>query len=764
MFRTGDLARLLPNGHFEILGRQDSQVKLKGYRIELDEVANAMKCHPRVVAAAAIVKSKSHLVGYYTPASINISELQEVVASHLPVYMVPVAWVGLDEMPQNTNGKIDKKALEAFDVMVETEELETDTEKRMAAVWATVLNIDVAEIGRQTSFFSVGGDSLSVIKVVAACKEVGIDVSTTKFLKELILWKVAASVSDSEYSMTWSHATLPQDVAESITRQYADIVNARDCLVYPVTPLQAGMVYATLSNPTSYVMQIPMRIRQSSDVDNLCAAFQHLVKKHDILRTTFATSTSGIYQIIHPESATFKTEGVTCLDISEFLQLDYNRGFHIGDAYFVRLTKVATAVDQYAVLTMHHALYDGWTISMLMSDLNDAMHGKPVVNRPSFCDVVDYIEAQDKHETETFWRAYLSGIEPSVVGMHQTNHAPQVHDENPISIASHLTIREIAHAAQQVNLTTAEFAKLAWAITLRKYTRQNDVVFGQVMANRNIPVRDADRILGPLLSTIPCRVKFDDALPLHSFIDAVVSERSDLIAHAHASLLDMKLWSDAEGELFDTLFAYQNLPNSDDDTSYFELVEPNSETRFDTGHAFALVVIPASESLILQATYDPKRLHGDQAKWMLSEYDYSICQMIEVLGSTIPMSNLWALSQSQLDVVQAASFGPEVPLKYELLHLAFEDWAVSHPAIRAVEYENEWLSYGELNAKASALACELVDMGVHVGSRVAVIMERCLEFPIGLLATLKAGAAMVPLDASFPVNRLAYILSDADVS
>ncbi|KAF0708553.1 hypothetical protein As57867_006291, partial [Aphanomyces stellatus] len=245
MFRTGDLARLLPNGHFEILGRQDSQVKLKGYRIELDEVANAMKCHPRVVAAAAIVKSKSHLVGYYTPASINISELQEVVASHLPVYMVPVAWVGLDEMPQNTNGKIDKKALEAFDVMVETEELETDTEKRMAAVWATVLNIDVAEIGRQTSFFSVGGDSLSVIKVVAACKEVGIDVSTTKFLKELILWKVAASVSDSEYSMTWSHATLPQDVAESITRQYADIVNARDCLVYPVTPLQAGMVYAT---------------------------------------------------------------------------------------------------------------------------------------------------------------------------------------------------------------------------------------------------------------------------------------------------------------------------------------------------------------------------------------------------------------------------------------------------------------------------------------------------------------------------------------
>ncbi|KAF0704148.1 hypothetical protein As57867_007394, partial [Aphanomyces stellatus] len=117
MYRTGDLGRLLPNGDFEILGRQDSQVKLKGYRIELEEVAEAMMQHPLVISAAAIVKDNSHLVGYFSPATVSADELQEIVAGLLPVYMVPAVWVGLDTMPQNSNGKIDKNALEKLDIV-----------------------------------------------------------------------------------------------------------------------------------------------------------------------------------------------------------------------------------------------------------------------------------------------------------------------------------------------------------------------------------------------------------------------------------------------------------------------------------------------------------------------------------------------------------------------------------------------------------------------------------------------------------------------
>ncbi|KAF0704845.1 hypothetical protein As57867_007214, partial [Aphanomyces stellatus] len=541
----------------------------------------------------------------------------------------------------------------------------------MASVWARVLDVDVAEIGRQTSFYAVGGDSLSVIKVVAACKEVGITISVTQLLKHLVLWKVAASIADGELDVTWPRATLSQGIVDSIVSQNNGILEVDNCLVYPVTPLQAGMVSATLSNPSSYLMQIPMRTKQESNMANLCDAFRQIVRTNDILRTTFVTSTSGIYQVIHPATDEFKVARASTIDVDEFLRLDYARGFTIGDAYFVRLTIVG---DQSCVLTIHHALYDGWTVSMIMSDLHDAMHGNTMVHRPSFCDAVDYICAQDKNATQVFWRAYLSGYEPSVVGTHQGKPFPNEHDNTPLSMISQLPLAEITAAARRVKLTVAELTKLAWANTLRKYTRQNDVVFGCVMANRNIPIRDADKILGPLLSTIPCRVTFDDSLSTEQWIDVVIAERSTVVAHAHASLLDIKRWSDIEGELFDTLFVFQNMPR-EDVTSNIEVLVSSNDTRFDTGHTFDLMVTPKTDALLLQAAHDPNRLDYEQARWMLHEFDHSITQLVQVFGTDITLSTLWSLSPKQLDVIQSASFGPQVPLQYELLHHAFEERA-----------------------------------------------------------------------------------------
>ncbi|KAF0708424.1 hypothetical protein As57867_006338, partial [Aphanomyces stellatus] len=160
MYRSGDFGRLLPSGDFEIRGRRDNQVKLRGYRIELDEVAGAIMQHPEVNTAAVIVKDKTHLVAYFTPVNVSTEDLQEFVASRLPVYMVPTVWVGLNVMPQNSNGKIDKKALEALDLEFDIEKLSTDAEKQMAAIWAQVMNVDECEIGRRTSFFALGGDSM----------------------------------------------------------------------------------------------------------------------------------------------------------------------------------------------------------------------------------------------------------------------------------------------------------------------------------------------------------------------------------------------------------------------------------------------------------------------------------------------------------------------------------------------------------------------------------------------------------------------------
>ncbi|CAK4508082.1 unnamed protein product [Aphanomyces euteiches] len=170
LYRTGDLGRLLPSGDFEVLGRIDNQVKLKGYRIELEEVSEVIMQHPPVTAAAVIVKDKSHLVAYFTPADCNVDEMRTLVELELPIYMVPSVWVGLDVMPQNVNGKIDRNALERRDIEVVVDALETEAEKKVAQIWADVLGVDVSLIGRKSSFFSLGGDSISIIKGVAACQ------------------------------------------------------------------------------------------------------------------------------------------------------------------------------------------------------------------------------------------------------------------------------------------------------------------------------------------------------------------------------------------------------------------------------------------------------------------------------------------------------------------------------------------------------------------------------------------------------------------
>nr|KAJ3409473.1 hypothetical protein HK105_003079 [Polyrhizophydium stewartii] len=200
MFRTGDLGRLLPDGNFEILGRMDDQVKLKGYRIELDEVAAAMMRHPRVSAAAAVVKDKTHLVGFVVPADVDHDELRDVVAAALPAYMVPAVFVGLAVMPTNTNGKTDKKALAAMHVEIAVDALQTDTERALAAVWSQVLGVQVADIGRATSFFALGGDSISAIKMVSALSMAGLQVGLVQLLNGATISRIAAQIDSASQS------------------------------------------------------------------------------------------------------------------------------------------------------------------------------------------------------------------------------------------------------------------------------------------------------------------------------------------------------------------------------------------------------------------------------------------------------------------------------------------------------------------------------------------------------------------------------------
>ncbi|KAG9408990.1 hypothetical protein AC1031_020894 [Aphanomyces cochlioides] len=760
MFRTGDFGRLLENGHFEVHGRKDSQVKLKGYRIELEEIGEAMMRHPQVTAAAAIVKQNTHLVGYFTPSDVNVEELRALVESFVPIYMVPSAWVGLESMPQNVNGKIDRKALEDLDISVELESFVSKNELRLANIWAEVLGISVTGIGRQTSFFALGGDSLSMIKVVKKCRERGMDVSPLRLAREPTLWRAALAL-DEDTPSEWPAVSLPIAILEEVDDILSGLQVEKDYTVYPVSSLQAGMLIESMQSSSAYLIQEKLALDTSIDVDWLCQCIQDIAQQREIFRSTFVATKFGIFQVYLNGRCTFKVAQENVESIEEFLGADASRGFSVGEV-FARCSIVMESSKKYLVITIHHSLYDGFTSSLLIGDLMDAHSRKILPSRPSFRTVIDYIEAQDLATSAAFWQSYLSDAEPTIIGMKFDSH--QELGDTTIKKTFHPPMHVLADTAKLVGVTVAEFSKLAWAATLRKFTRSNDILFGQVVSNRNIPVRDTESILGALVTTIPFRVQFNDDEPLESFMISLQESQSSMLPFSYASLIDMKQWANSDVELYDTLFAYQNMPPVEVASGFeFESIQNNQAQN----HQYTLEVIlePTGNALNCLAHFNPSRINLDYADIILDEFIHTMDILLESftdLPST--SSRLLELSHSHNNRLQEASFGPITPLPYELLQHAFEERAAKKPHLLAVEYEGKSITYGELNDQATTLAHELVSLGVGVGSRVAVVMERCLEFPIGLLAVLKAGGSMMPLDATFPANRLTFMLGDANAS
>ncbi|KAF0706064.1 hypothetical protein As57867_006814, partial [Aphanomyces stellatus] len=344
-----DLGRLLPNGRFEIVGRQDSQVKLKGYRIELDEVAHAMLQHPGVVAAAAIVQDKTHLVGFFSPATVTVEALQATVALHLPVYMVPAAWVGLDALPENANGKIDKHALGRLDQdTVDVQPLATAIETRLAAAWAHVLGIELDTIGRRASFLALGGDSITAIRLVAKAKQAGLAITSANVMKHPMLQQMA-------------HTATPIVVA----RDAAPVAGS-----VPLTPIQHWILNLPWQNVHFWNLSLVKQARGLT-FDQVHNAVARLQGHHDMLRARFSVDAGTWSQVVLEASDAANVAFVDLPDNLADVMAQTERSLHLfhGPVYAVTVYSVPDSTTQVLQLSLHHAIVDLVSWRILLEDL-----------------------------------------------------------------------------------------------------------------------------------------------------------------------------------------------------------------------------------------------------------------------------------------------------------------------------------------------------------------------------------------------------------
>ncbi|KAH9120787.1 hypothetical protein AeMF1_007197, partial [Aphanomyces euteiches] len=322
-------------------------------------------------------------------------------------------------------------------------------------------------------------------------------------------------------------------------------------------------------------------------------------------------------------------EHVTVHHLEHFFKSDYARGFVLGDRSFARLTIVSDGSEEYAVLTIHHALYDGWSLPLLVNDLLDAFYGRPTSSRPSFSGIVDYVQAQDANKSQAYWESVLYGIVPTKIGSIAKTSVDG--DQGVQSLVFDFPINNVSLAAIRAEVTLATLTKFAWAMTLAEHLRQRDVVFVEIVSNRNAPVKGIERMLGAALSAVPCRIVIDDAAPLSSLLRKSAAPES----------------------------------------AAAERIPPIDEPRSLGFIAVKVELSVVADMLSIDMSFDSMLVSRTQVCALMEMFKHALGQVSDVVLSHGCASDLWNLSTDQAQrIPDACCSGPEIFLTHDQLHHA----------------------------------------------------------------------------------------------
>ncbi|KAJ3307569.1 hypothetical protein HDV04_003117, partial [Boothiomyces sp. JEL0838] len=298
---------------------------------------------------------------------------------------------------------IDKKHLLSLEVSQEFEAPQTEMEVQLAKIWSKVLNVELAEIGRQSSFFELGGDSISAIQLLTAAKDIGLTLSVANIFKRPtlnLMAKTENTLAGRPIANVSASAEIYEEVEFKYLIQHEEIED-----IYPVTPLQAGLLSNSLQNPSSYVYQLKWILDFEIEHSRLESAFDSLTNAFDIFRTRFLVTSGGMFQVLQKN---VKTEIYPINDMEEYCSWDLRRGFTVDDSTWFRVGLGSPETGKsYLVWTMHHVLYDGWCLNHILNSLFSAYNGNSIAPSVPFKRAIEYIESCDKEETRAFWSNYL---------------------------------------------------------------------------------------------------------------------------------------------------------------------------------------------------------------------------------------------------------------------------------------------------------------------------------------------------------------------
>ncbi|TDX62534.1 amino acid adenylation domain-containing protein [Methylosinus sp. sav-2] len=781
MYRTGDIARWLPSGVLDFLGRNDDQLKIRGQRIELGEIESALLEQPGVGRAAAVARlfgsaagegDARQIVAYVTPdapeGALDPEALRAALARRLPAYMTPVAIVVLEAFPLGASGKLDRKALPDPSVDAPTARPPAPgLETLLAEIFVEVLRLET--VGAQDDFFFLGGDSISAIGLCAALRKRGYMLRPRDVFERRSVAGMAAVLRRVDQDAR----TLLDDGVSAATVEALRARHGAIAAVLPALPLQEGLLFhARLGDSASrYNAVSRFDLDGPLDVGRLRDALEALLRRHPQLAAIFDVEQQGrAFQILplvegpqalrrwpwseHRLEGFSAQERTASLDRIEREELARDVLAESGGRRMLaRAVLVRLSEESHALLVVcHHLIGDGWSSGVMLRDLLDAYAGAalaPIL--PDYSSVVRRLAARDPEPARAAWREALAGAAPTL--LFDPAAAFGETRELPLALRPGLA-KQLEAFGRRRGSTLATLLQGVFAAFLGAMTGRYDIVFGAPVSGRSEAEAGLDAHIGLFTNTLPVRVRLRPDQPLALQLTELQSRQIALMEHDGLGLGEIQRLAGAS-TLFDTLLVVENYP--DDARFYAEefagLRLVGARNRSYSHYPLTLMALPGRE-LELRLEYregvaEPERL-GRRIVRLLE-------QLVD--APETPLASLDLLTPDERATIVAVNDTRVETLAATLCGLLEEQaWRTPHaPALIDADHE---LSYAQLRGQIAQLARGLAAAGVGRGDLVAVALPRSARLSIALMAAQQAGAAYLPLDTSYPDERLRYMVED----
>ncbi|GKZ33154.1 nonribosomal peptide synthase [Aspergillus brasiliensis] len=843
VYRTGDLARYNSDGSIAFVGRRDNQIKLRGQRFEVEDVEQVLGRHGCTCAVAVTNfkfprQEREDLVAFVTLSAVpschpspesaddelpavplnedrrnQLQTLHDFTRDQLPPYMVPTAWVVVTHLPKLRSTKIDRVKLRqwlhevdlssAGDIMRQfgagrrTHGLTppaSPPERALQLAWSSVLGVEEDHIGRESSFLSLGGDSITAMQAASRCHKQGFSIASTALLRAGTLAEAASEIKEpseaSAPSSTPTSRDLPLQKSNHDHRLQDHLHPTNLCVprenveaIYPCTPLQEGLLLARMKRNgderaynSRFAFRLATRCETKVDITRISNAWKALCAAHPILRTIFIPGLSqngASQQIVLKDSApsiSIYRVQANCSDTTELFKHQQRLPFaHTQPPHRLSLYEgVGKAV--YAILEISHAIYDARTLRIILANIAAGYSSCRAIKKGrSFSDYVAWMQEREEVGRQ-YWKTYLAGAQPCILprdsAMEETSSSVRGL-EVPCQNAPGL----LAFCRSQ-GVTIAHFIQAAWGVVLRLYTGLSSVYFGCGRSDQD-SLDGGEDILGPLITMMVCKFSFEDRSV--SGLRLLQIAREDAARGMEQPGCSLARLHDDLGlsnsPLFDTIMTVGHAWPADLAPGEGDLMIEHTDSEGATEYSIFITVNYSQDSVNVHLSYQRARLTDSLVECIARTFARVIANIIAspeepVLQALQPERPKSCPTLSRADMSLLQRWNTQAPAAFkECFPQRAREVARQRPLAPAVCSWDRNLDYGQLDLLSDYLARKIIARyGIGAEAVVPFACEKAASAIVILLAISKAGAAFLPLDITHPPERLATVVADSGAS